>query len=206
MPLMNRTGMNTLVSGQRHGDDGERNLAAALEGRLQALLAHFHVANMFSSTTMASSTTKPTASVRAINDRLSIENPSRPCREGAHNRHRQRQAGDNRRRNIPQEQENHQHHQPHVSSSVRFTSFTESRASKASGRKPSPASQPAVTAVQIPVSALLTRSTTSTVFVPAAAVLKHDGPSLVDPGLVLVILTLSINVAHSSSRTALPPR
>ena len=48
-------------------------------------------------------------------------------REGADDRQRQRQAGDHGRRQVPQEQEDHQDHQARASGrSVNFTSLTES--------------------------------------------------------------------------------
>ena len=67
---------------------------------------------MFSIITIASSTTKPVEIVSAINDRLSRLNPSRYITANVpHQRQRHRQAGDDRGRQVAQEQKDHQHHQ-----------------------------------------------------------------------------------------------
>ncbi len=67
---------------------------------------------MFSSITIASSTTKPTASVSAISDRLSmLKFSSVHDRERADDRHRQREARDQGRHRAAQEQEDHHHHE-----------------------------------------------------------------------------------------------
>ena len=67
---------------------------------------------MFSSMTIASSTTRPTASVSAISEMLSIEKPSRYIaaeRRDQRDRHGERR--DQRRPDPPQEEEDHQDHQ-----------------------------------------------------------------------------------------------
>ena len=67
---------------------------------------------MFSSITIASSTTKPTESVRAISDRLSrLYSEQIHHREGPNERARQRKARDDGGREIPEEQEDHEHDQ-----------------------------------------------------------------------------------------------
>ncbi len=58
---------------QRDGNDGEGDLAGADDRRLERTLALARTLSMFSIITMASSTTNPTETVSAINDRLSIE-------------------------------------------------------------------------------------------------------------------------------------
>ena len=67
---------------------------------------------MFSTTTMASSTTKPTAMVSAISDRLSRLKLSRYIAAArAQQRQRHGDARNERRPEIAQEQQNHHHHQ-----------------------------------------------------------------------------------------------
>jgi hypothetical protein len=65
---------------------------------------------MFSSITIASSTTKPTQSVSAISERLSRLYPQDVHHgERADERHRKREARDHRRGEIPQEEEDDEH-------------------------------------------------------------------------------------------------
>jgi hypothetical protein len=59
----------------RHRPDGEGDLARAFESRFHWFSAGFVVRTMFSSITMASSTTNPTASVRASSETLLSEYP-----------------------------------------------------------------------------------------------------------------------------------
>ena len=67
---------------------------------------------MFSSITMASSTTKPTAMVSAISDRLSRLKPSTYITAaGAEQRERHRDARNDGRPGVAQEQEDHHHDQ-----------------------------------------------------------------------------------------------
>ena len=64
---------------------------------------------MFSSMTMASSTTKPTESVRAMSERLSMRVAEEVHdRERPRDRERQGEARDHGRRDVPQEEEDHE--------------------------------------------------------------------------------------------------
>ena len=68
--------------------------------------------DVFSSTTIASSTTKPVAMVSAISVKLLTEKPAQVHdAEGADQRHRHRHARDQRRAAVAQEQEHDQDHQ-----------------------------------------------------------------------------------------------
>ena len=66
--------MNTATSEMLIDIDGEADLAGAVEGGLQRRLALSRIwRTIFSIMTMASSTTKPTEIVSAINEKLSSE-------------------------------------------------------------------------------------------------------------------------------------
>ncbi len=98
---------------ERHRDDGEADLLRARRAPPASGASPISMwRTMFSSMTMASSTTKPTDSVSAISDRLSRRVAEQVHhREGADDRHRHRQRRDDGRRQVAQEQEDHQHHQ-----------------------------------------------------------------------------------------------
>ena len=72
MPPMNRTGMNTAASDSVIETIVKRDLLRPVERRLHRASSPISMwRTMFSSMTIASSTTKPTESVSAISDRLS---------------------------------------------------------------------------------------------------------------------------------------
>ena len=111
-PPMNRTGMNTATS-----DSVIDRMVKPI-----SLLPRNAAANgvspastwrtMFSSMTMASSTTKPTESVSAISEMLFKLKPHNCMAAKVPNiDNRQRQRRDQRRRTLAQEQEDHQHDQ-----------------------------------------------------------------------------------------------
>ena len=67
---------------------------------------------MFSTTTIASSTTKPVEMVSAINDRLSMLKPHKIHHaEGSDQRNRNRHPGNHGGAQVAQEQEDHHHYQ-----------------------------------------------------------------------------------------------
>ncbi len=70
----------------------------------------FRYSEMFSITTMASSTTKPVAMVRAISVRLLIEKSRNTITAKVPTRQRHRDAGNNGRRHVAQEQVDDHHH------------------------------------------------------------------------------------------------
>ena len=69
---MNTSGMNTAASDSVIDMIVNPTSVRSVERRLQRRLSHLECRTMFSSITIASSTTKPTASVSAISDRLSM--------------------------------------------------------------------------------------------------------------------------------------
>ncbi len=112
MPPMNSTGMNTAASDtviDRMVKPISREPWRAASIRLSPASMW---RTMFSSITIASSTTKPTQSVSAISERLSMRVAEQVHDgEGADDRQRHREAGDQRGGHVAQEQEDHQHDQ-----------------------------------------------------------------------------------------------
>ena len=112
IPPMNSTGMNTAAS--------ESVIDTIVKPISRDPLSAASIApspismwrTMFSSITIASSTTNPTESVKR-HQRQVVDRVVQQVHHGErrHDRHRQRDAGNHRRRKIPQEQENHQNHQ-----------------------------------------------------------------------------------------------
>ena len=117
---MNRIGMNTAASDDGHRDDREADLLRALSAASSGVSPRSMWRTMFSSITIASSTTKPIERISAIIDRLSrLKFEQLHHREGAEDRERQRQRRDERRRAVVQEQEDHaddQHERDRASS------------------------------------------------------------------------------------------
>ena len=98
---------------QAHRQHGEADLARARAAPPRSgVMPSSMWREMFSSTTIASSTTKPVAMVSAISDRL-FEAVAAQVHdaEGADQRHRHRHARDQRGAPVAQEQEHHQDHQ-----------------------------------------------------------------------------------------------
>ena len=112
MPPISSSGMNTAISDTLIDSTvkpiSREPLSAASNGGSPSSMWRW----MFSTTTMASSTTKPTAMVSAISDRLSRLKPQQVHRrERAEQRQRHRHARNERRPEIAQEQQDHHHHQ-----------------------------------------------------------------------------------------------
>ena len=161
---------------------------------------------MFSIMTIASSTTKPVAMVSAISDRLSRLKPSEiHRRQRADQRQRHRQAGDEGRRQVAQEQEDHQHDQHDRERQLELD--VGDRGADGGGavgerrrRRRPPAAPPAAAAA-----AALMRSTTSMTLAPGwrwtftmtAGVAFIQAPSL-------SFSAPSITLATSASRTGAP--
>ena len=108
MPPRNKTGMKTATS------DVVMEMMVNAISRAPSIAARMRVLpiskcrTMFSSITMASSTTNPTASVIAMSERLSTVYPSSAidC-EGADQRERNRDTWDDCCRNVPEKDEDH---------------------------------------------------------------------------------------------------
>ena len=109
-PPISSTGMNTATSEIVIEMMVKPISRAALERRLEGLASSSSMwRTMFSSMTMASSTTRPTDSVSASSEMLSMREAEQIHRaERGDQRDRHRQRRDERRRQPPQEQEDHQ--------------------------------------------------------------------------------------------------
>jgi hypothetical protein len=77
MPPISRIGMNTATSDRLIDSTVKPTSRAPSNAACKRGMPFSMWRVMFSSTTMASSTTKPVATISAISDRLSIEKPSR---------------------------------------------------------------------------------------------------------------------------------
>ena len=107
MPLMNSIGMNTAASDDRHRENREADFLRARSATPRAALSPCSMCRtMFSSITIASSTTKPIERMSAIIDRLSrLKSQQLHDGERAEDRERQRQRRDDRGRAVVQEHE-----------------------------------------------------------------------------------------------------
>ena len=129
MPPISRIGMNTAISEMLIDSTVKPTSCAPSSAACSGGMPASTWRVMFSSTTMASSTTKPVAMVSAISDRLSRLKPSRyitpnvPSSETG-----TATAGIRVARAVAQEDEHHQDHQQRSAiSSVRSTSCSEAR-------------------------------------------------------------------------------
>ena len=108
MPLMNRIGMNTAASDIVIETIVKPISCEPLSAASSGVSPCSMCRTMFSSITIASSTTKPIERISAIIERLSrVKLEHLHHREGAEDRERQRQRRNQRRRAVVQEDEDH---------------------------------------------------------------------------------------------------
>ena len=219
-PLMNKTGMKTAESDSVmemivKPISFEPLSAASIGGSPFSMWR-----TIFSSMTMASSTTKPTHK-RQRHERKIVEavTEQRHHRERADDGHRQREAGNERRRKIPQENKNDHDDEAHGQEQRVFHVRHRFADGLANGQRARPDSPTPESASRNCGSNFLMLSTTSTVFAPGwrwtasttARVLLYHAAALVVLHAVEHVAQLlqphRIAVAiRDNHRTEMPPR